>query len=189
MTPSKSNSTAFIIFCRKVRVLFKDCCAGDKKYINIVLFKALMAEKSKDTPLFELTLRKYEKPSVMSKRELVKKICLSLGLLQPGDSRDVIIDVLHVILTNQGLDSKEVENKVIELRQEQNLPLQGIASSNIRRQLKRLKDLFLIENAEGKYRKFENAKLGEVFEERIEKFLLPSIVNRVKEYLAEVDKP
>ena len=36
----------------------------------------------KDIPLSEITLRKYEKPVGLEKRELVRKICLSLGLLQ-----------------------------------------------------------------------------------------------------------
>lgn len=40
-----------------------------------------------DTSLAEITLRKYEKPKSENKRELVRKVCLSLGLLQPGDSR------------------------------------------------------------------------------------------------------
>jgi len=51
----------------------------------------------KDAPLSEITLRKYEKPYQLDKRELIKKICLSLGLLQPGDSRDVIVDILMII--------------------------------------------------------------------------------------------
>ena len=42
-------------------------------------------------PFSELTLRKYEKPFRSSGRELVKKLCLSIGLLQPGDGRDVIV--------------------------------------------------------------------------------------------------
>jgi len=46
---------------------------------------------AKDTPLSEVTLRKYEKPVDISERDLVRKLCLSLGLLQPGDSRDVIV--------------------------------------------------------------------------------------------------
>jgi hypothetical protein len=52
---------------------------------------------AKDLPLAEITLRKYEKPYQTERRELVKKVCLSLGLLQPGDSRDVIVDVLMVL--------------------------------------------------------------------------------------------
>ncbi len=50
-----------------------------------------MSKISKDIPLSEITLRRYEKPSKLSERELVRKICLSVGLLQPGDSRDVIV--------------------------------------------------------------------------------------------------
>jgi len=60
-----------------------------------------MSKISKDTPLSEITLRRYEKPSKLSERELVRKICLSIGLLQPGDSRDVIVDILHVLLKSK----------------------------------------------------------------------------------------
>ena len=52
---------------------------------------------SRDIPLVELTLRRYEKPT-MGDRELVRKLCLSLGLLQPGDSRDVIVDIFYILL-------------------------------------------------------------------------------------------
>ncbi|MEK6907222.1 MAG: hypothetical protein AABW45_01725, partial [Nanoarchaeota archaeon] len=99
---------------------------------------------SKDTPLAEITLRKYEQPNNLTQRELVKKLCLSLGLLQPGDSRDVIVDVLLVLINSkEPLSSEKINDLVIELRKKENLPLKGIAGSNIRRQLKRLKDLFL----------------------------------------------
>ena len=96
----------------------------------------------KDTPLSEITLRKYEKPYQLGKRELVKKICLSLGLLQPGDSRDVIVDILMVIeeasKNKKALSSEEIKIKIEETRKQHNLELKGIADSNIRRQLKRL---------------------------------------------------
>ncbi|MBS3143944.1 hypothetical protein J4446_03675 [Candidatus Woesearchaeota archaeon] len=137
---------------------------------------------SKDIPLAEITLRKYEKPYDLDRRELTKKLCLSIGLLQPGDSRDVVVDVLYVILQNKLLDSREIEDKVIELRKSYNLELKGIASSNIRRQIKRLKDLFLIENVNNKYRINENEPLINIFEEKIEKFYIKSIIDRVKEY-------
>ena len=55
---------------------------------------------SRDVPLSELTLRKYEKPDFKG-RNLIRKLCLSLGLLQPGDSRDVIVDILNVLLIFQ----------------------------------------------------------------------------------------
>tara|TARA_Y100000034_G_C6903647_1_gene418707 strand:- start:199 stop:636 length:438 start_codon:yes stop_codon:yes gene_type:complete len=137
---------------------------------------------SKDIPLAEITLRKYEKPYDLDKRELTKKLCLSIGLLQPGDSRDVIVDVLMVLIQNDLLDSRQIEEKVIELRKSYNLELKGIASSNIRRQIKRLRDLFLIENINNQYRINENDSLINIFEEKIEKFYLKSIIERVKEY-------
>ncbi len=144
---------------------------------------------AKDTALAEITLRKYEIPSNLTQRELIKKLCLSIGLLQPGDSRDIIVDVL-LTLTNKNkmLSAKEIEDKVIEVRKKENLPLKGIASSNIRRQLKRLKDLFLIESISNEYRINENEKLINIFEEKIEKFYIKSIIDRIKEYFKEIDK-
>ena len=75
---------------------------------------------SRDIPLAEITLRRYEKPYDLTDRELVKKVCLSLGLLQPGDSRDVVVDVLSVLLNAKKrkmlLSSKEIEDNVIILR-------------------------------------------------------------------------
>ena len=138
---------------------------------------------SKDAPLAEITLRKYEKPIDLDRRELVKKICLSIGLLQPGDSRDVIVDVFHTILeSGEQLDSKQVEVVVIKSRNERKLPVKGVASSNIRRQLRRLKEMFLIESVQNKYRVSENESLDKIFEEKIEKYYLNSIVERVREY-------
>tara|TARA_Y100000310_G_C20595736_1_gene770383 strand:- start:606 stop:1049 length:444 start_codon:yes stop_codon:yes gene_type:complete len=142
-----------------------------------------MSKVSKDIPLSEITLRKYEKPYDLDKRELVKKLCLSIGLLQPGDSRDVIVDVLLTLVnSNESIDSKQIEENVINLRKSYNLELKGIASSNIRRQIKRLKDLFLIENINNQYRINENDSLINIFEEKIEKFYIKSITERVKEY-------
>ncbi len=146
---------------------------------------------SKEIPLGELTLRRYEKPG-MAGRDLVKKLCLSLGLLQPGDSRDVIVDVLLVLLQarqrKEMLYSESIKDKVIELRRNSNLPLFGIASSNIRRQLKRLKDLFLIESEANYYRISEFSSVSEIFQEKIESFYLQSLLARVKEYTQKVDE-
>ena len=140
-----------------------------------------------DSPLAEITLRKYEKPSDGDKRELVKKLCLSIGLLQPGDSRDIVVDILHVILeSNEPLDSKQIESFVIKNRNDRKLAAKGIASSNIRRQLKRLKDLFLIESIQNKYRINENETLEKIFEEKIQKYYINSITDRVKEYFKAI---
>ena len=147
---------------------------------------------SKEIPLAEITLRRYEKPSNLSERELVRKICLSIGLLQPGDSRDVVVDVFHVLVKakkeQQSLTSDEICARVIEERKKLRLQMLGIASSNIRRQVKRLKDSLLVEKRLNAYRITEHNSLHELFEEKIEKFLLPSITSRIKEYLKKLEE-
>ena len=145
-----------------------------------------------DTPLFELTLRKYEKPQIKKERELVKRLCLSLGLLQPGDSRDVIVDVFHVLFKSrrkkQLLSVEELEKKIVINRKLHKLQLQGIAPSNIRRQLKRLRNLMLVEKVKSRYRITEFLRVSDIFNEKIEKFLLQGVMQRVKEYLLSVDE-
>ena len=149
-----------------------------------------MGKISIDTPLAEIQLRRYEKPQLTG-RDLVRRVCLSLGLLQPGDSRYVIVDIMMVLLKartkKEELHSEEIKNHVIDIRKSSQLPMLGIAASNIRRQLKRLKDLHLIESNANLYRISEFANLSELFDEKIEKFLLRSIVGRVKDYLKAVD--
>ena len=140
----------------------------------------------RDIPLGEITLRRYEKPYNAEKREIMKKVCLSLGLLQPGDSRDIMVDILYTLLQNKSITSENLQGEVIQLRKKYNLPLKGIAPSNIRRQLKRLRDIFIIEKIKNEYRLIENEKLSTIFEEKIEKFYMKSIVDRVKEYLKAV---
>jgi DNA-binding transcriptional ArsR family regulator len=142
-----------------------------------------------DTPLAELTLRKYEKPKDLPKRELVRKLCLSLGLLQPGDSRDVVVDVLQVMLeAKEELTSTDVDKLTIKNREKHKLKMLGIAPSNVRRQLLRLRDLFIVEKVKNNYRIKEKSTLLSIFEEDIEKYYMNSIINRIKEYLREADK-
>ena len=122
----------------------------------------------------------------------MRKFCLSVGLLQPGDSRDVIVDVLHILLKarqrGEELHSEEIKNHVMDDRKRIGLPLLGIASSNIRRQLKRIKDLHLIETNANLYRITEFSNVSEIFEEKVHDFLLKSIVSRVQEYVQKLDE-
>ncbi len=169
-----------------------------------------MARKTiaKEEALAEITLRRYEKPksptlseSVDGKnserkdygkeeRELVRKLCLSIGLLQPGDSRDVVVDVLQVLLDakkkKEHLNSEQIRESVIGLRKKHNLEVKGVASSNIRRQLKRLKDVFIAESVNNNYRITEFEDLDVLFEKKIEKYYLQNILERVREYFKAI---
>ena len=146
----------------------------------------------KDIPLSEITLRKYEKPIGLEKRELVRKICLSLGLLQLGDSRDVVVDILMVLIdankNKERISSDEIGKRAEELRKQYSLETKGLAESNIRRQLKRLHNAMLIEKSENKYYLTEHSSLKEIFENNFEKFIIPQIIKRIKEYLEELEK-
>ena len=141
---------------------------------------------SRDFPLNEITLRRYEKPYDTDRRELIRKFCLSLGLLQPGDSRDVIVDILQVLHSASKkrvfLNSESIKKEVIDTRKKYKMPLRGIASSNIRRQLKRLRDLYLVEKIKNDYRITEFEQISTIVDEKIEKYYLQNILKRVKEY-------
>ncbi|MBU2561474.1 MAG: hypothetical protein KKD17_04190 [Nanoarchaeota archaeon] len=146
---------------------------------------------SKDTPISEITLRRYEKPYELDRRELVRKLCLSSGLLQPGDSRDIIVDILFVMLQarkdSRLLSSEDVKDLVIDLRKHYKLPLVGVASSNVRRQIKRLRDIFLVEKVRNSYRITEFDDVSVIFNEKIEQYFLSSMLDRVREYCKKVD--
>ncbi len=146
----------------------------------------------KDLPLGEITLRKYERPYDSSKRELVRKVCLSLGLLQPGDSRDIIVDMLFVLeegrKSKSWLSSFEIRDKVNDLRKKNSLENKGMAESNIRRQLKRLRDGMIVDKQENKYRMSEFEPLSEIFRAKIENFLIPQTIDRIKEYLTKLER-
>ena len=145
----------------------------------------------KDLPLGEITLRKYKKPYESSKRELVRKVCLSLGLLQPGDSRDIIVDLLLILedarRQKTWLSSFEIRDKVDEHRKKNSLENKGLAESNIRRQLKRLRDAMLVDKQENKYRLSEFEPISEIFKIKIENFLIPQTIERIKEYLTKLE--
>ena len=151
-----------------------------------------LCEKMKDIPLAEITLRKYEKPVGLEKRELVRKICLSFGLLQLGDSRDVIVDILMVLIEanehKEEITSDEIRKRVGAMRKKYSLDDRGMAESNIRRQLKRLRDNMFIEKTGNNYYLTEHLSLKEIFENNVERFIIPQIIERVKDYLGELDE-
>ena len=146
---------------------------------------------ARDIPLNEVILRKYEKPYSADKREITKKVCLSLGLLQPGDSRDIIIDILTVLIDSQKIKkmitSDEIKIRVEKIRKNGSYEMKGIAESNIRRQLKRLTDMMIIDKLENTYRLSEFETLETIFENKFEKFIIPQTIERIKEYLRAVN--
>lgn len=145
-----------------------------------------------ETPLMEIILRRYESPHNLSERDALKKICLSLGLLQPGDSRDIIVDILLVLEKakkgKRELSAVEVKDELLEIRKKNGLSLNGTADSNIRRQLKRLRDVFLVEKVKNNYRILEFMSLEDIFNEKIKKIILDAVLSRNEEYFSYYKK-
>lgn len=144
-----------------------------------------------DRPLKDVTLRKYEKPGTLTGRKLVKKLCLCLGMLQPGDSRDVVVDVLYVLLKakkrRRAMTAEEITRSVVRARKLFRQPLIGITPQNIRRQILRLRDIQVVEKISTSYRIAEFLPLKEVFEERVNRYLIADITKRIQEYVSAVD--
>lgn len=145
-----------------------------------------------ETPLMEIILRRYETPHDLSERDALKKICLSLGLLQPGDSRDVIVDILMVLerakKDKREISALEIKDELLDIRKENGLSLNGTADSNIRRQLKRLRDIFLVEKIKNSYRILEFMSLEHIFEQKIQKIILDAVLTRNIEYFKYYSK-
>lgn len=138
---------------------------------------------SKDVPLQEVTLRKYESPSTDDKRELTKKFLLSVGLLQPGESRDIIVDIFLQLL------QARKEKVLISIPQLiEKLPEKGKSAPNVRRQLRRLRELKLVEKQADNYRITEFGSLHPIINDYIIQFLVNPSIDRVKEYAKKLDE-
>jgi hypothetical protein len=143
-----------------------------------------MSKKAlKDLPLQEITLRKYEEPSAIEGRELVKKFLLSVGMLNPGESRDIVVDITAALL----LAKKERKVMEIEdfLQQLKDKP--GASAPNVRRQLRRLKDLKLVEKLPEGYRITEFGAIKPLIDSYVSEFMIRPTLERVKQYAEKLD--
>jgi len=143
-----------------------------------------MSKKAlKDLPLQEITLRKYEAPHGVDGRELVKKFLLSVGLLNPGESRDIIVDITHSLLL------AKKEKKILDVPEfiEALKGKPGASAPNVRRQLRRLRELKLVEKLPEGYRITEFGAIKPVMESYVKEFLLHPTLERVKEYADKLD--
>ena len=144
-----------------------------------------MVKKSlRDIPLQEITLRKHEQPFGLEDRELSRKFLLSIGLLQPGESRDIIVDIFELFVKARKLNKPlEVDFIVNELEGKN-----GASAPNVSRQIKRLRDMKLIEKIHAGYRITEFGKIDNI----VSNFVIPFVINqsseRLREYAKELDR-
>jgi len=140
-----------------------------------------MKKSLKDIPLQEITLRRYESPSGQQREETIRKFLLSVGLLQPGESRDVIVNIFSILLQEGRTKPLSLD---FFLQRLTNKP--GASPPNVRRQLRRLRELKLCEKLPtGEYRACESVSAV------VDSFIVPFVINqsaeRLKEYSNSLD--
>lgn len=144
-----------------------------------------MKRALKDLPLQEITLRKYEEPAKnLDRRELSRRFLLSVGLLNPGESRDVIVDIFTELLRARGQKKHLQADDVVGLLKGK----AGASVPNVRRQLRRLKELKFVEQLPDGYRITEFGNVSRIVDSFLDSFLVRPALERLKQYAAEVDK-
>lgn len=109
----------------------------------------------------------------------MRRFCISIGLLQPGDSRDIIVDILKVFL------KAKKEKKLLSI-EDIKIEKKGCSNPNLRRQIRRLVEAGIVERIEGKYRIKEFMSLKEIIDEMV-KYQIEPTIERIKEYAAKID--
>ena len=144
-----------------------------------------MRRSFRDIPINDISLRKFEKPSGDNVDELLRKFCISIGLLQPGDSRDVIMDLLKLFIkaarVKRYLPPEEIYKYAL------NFGKQGVSQSNVRRHLLRLKEINFIEKTKEGYRLREWLSLKDLFNDFIKFKAMPTI-ERISSYASLIDQ-
>jgi DNA-binding transcriptional ArsR family regulator len=125
----------------------------------------------RDSPLFEIALRKYEPPTGRLDRDL-RVFLLSMGLIRPGDLKSPLETVFRVLLTQKRPVS------VAELAQKAQ-----ITQSAVRYHLERLKALRLVEGR-GEY-SLADGDLTVAFKV-FRRYVLEEILDRIDAYVTEI---
>ncbi len=136
----------------------------------------------KDVPITEITLRRFEKPP-SDLDACIRRFCMSLGILQSGDSRDVIVDIMKLFIrakNKQQLLSIEIIFSLLKDRK-------GATMPNIRRHVRRLREIGLVEKYTLGYRIKEFMSITEFMQRHYKPFLLDPTVERVMEYSKTLD--
>ena len=136
-------------------------------------------KRRKEVPLSEITLRKFEKP-YGDEKELLRKFCISLGLLQLGDSRDSIVGILSTLL-KAGRHKKYLTSEQLA----ENI---SVSKPNLRRHLRRLGEIGIIEKRENRYRIREFLPLKEILISYTQPFLIKPTFDRIIEYADHIDR-
>ncbi|MBR9689680.1 MAG: winged helix-turn-helix transcriptional regulator [Candidatus Altiarchaeota archaeon] len=125
----------------------------------------------RDTPLFELTLRKYEPPTGDLDKDL-RTFLLSLGMVRPGDQKSPLEVIFKAILTSKKPIAVDDLAKMA-----------GVTESAVRYHLERLKALRLVDGRKEYY--LAETDLSVAFKV-FRRYVLEELLDRIDLYVSEL---
>lgn len=139
----------------------------------------------KDMPLASISIGEFEKPGQDYFTNL-RRFCISIGVISPGESRVGIVYILDVLLKErkahpEGIDSYSIVKELYKTDVK-------IVYANILRDLRKLMSVGLVEKLDGKYRVKQNMTLSEILETFIKPYIVERILKRVLEYASKIDE-
>jgi hypothetical protein len=147
--------------------------------------KKLKERLFKDRPLSGISLNEFERPTNDYNTNL-RRFCISLGLVSPGESRIAIVYILDILLKSrkkspEGLDSYEIIKSLYKRKVK-------IVYANILRDLRKLMATGLVEKRNSLYRIKENMRLDEIISDFIKPYIIDRMLNKIEEYAKSIDK-
>jgi len=141
-----------------------------------------------------ITLRdmRLTKEVLETRRSIARWLALSLGVINPGESRLSAIAVLDALLYFQFI--KKLDPSITELKEYINNNWQNINEKTLRYHLLRLKKMGIIENSQGKFY-FKMPEIGDKYDveawaNNLFKEEFNNVINKVKEAINELkNKP
>ncbi len=138
----------------------------------------------KDKPLSKISLSEFEKPGSDYFTNL-RRFCISLGLVNPGESRVAVVYILDLLLKlrykkKEGVDSYEIMKYLYSKNVK-------IVYANVLRDLRKLINIGLVEKINTNYRIKENMKLTELMDEFIKPYIIDRILKKIYLYAEAID--
>ncbi len=139
----------------------------------------------KDKPLSEISLKEFERPTNDYMTNL-RRFCISLGVISPGESRVAIVHILDVLIKARSKKQKSLDSyEIVKELYRRNIK---IVYANVLRDVRKLISIGLVEKRENRYRIRENLPLHEILKTYIKPYIVDKIFNRITEYAESIDK-
>ncbi|RME79172.1 MAG: hypothetical protein D6769_03195 [Methanobacteriota archaeon] len=128
----------------------------------------------------EITLRELSLPSEikLSKKNLIKWLALSLGLINPGESRNGVLAVLQVMAENVNVGTPLSVDEIVRRVNK----VQEMSEKNVYYHLKKLKELDIISKVGNGY------VVGDGVEQNLDAILIGAYKKRISRILENVEE-